>query len=339
MTPVSGAAGAAGPAGRSIDLGLFTDSVPRLTFEAALDLAVEVGATAIEIAVGGVSEMTHADTTALLSDPSARSRFSDAFARRGLRIAALNCSGFPLHPVIGDQQRRSIEDTIRLAALLGVDKIVTMSGCPGDGPDATTVNWIWYPWPPDAVALLERQWDAAIPFWREMAGFAEDHGVRRIAFELHPLYLVYNVPTLERIRSAIGPVIGANVDPSHMFWQQMDPLAVIRALGPAVHHVHLKDTELVPANVALAGVLDQHPFEDPGPRAWGFRTIGRGHGAAFWAALVAALVEVGYDDVVSIENEDEWQPAEEGVREAAGFMLPILERVSWADARPQRVDV
>lgn len=327
-----------GPTGQALDLGLFTDSVPRLSFEAALDLAVDVGATAIEIAVGGVSEMTHADTATLLADPSARSRFSDAFSSRGLRIAALNCSGFPLHPVIGEQQKRSIEDTVRLAELLGVDKIVTMSGCPGDGPGATTVNWIWYPWPNDAVALLERQWDAAIPFWREMAGFAEDHGVRRIAFELHPLYLVYNVPTLERIRAGIGPVVGANVDPSHMFWQQMDPIAVIRALGPAVHHVHLKDTELVADKAALAGVLDQHPFEDPAGRAWGFRTIGRGHGAGFWTAFIEALHEIGYHDVVSIENEDEWQPAEEGVREAAGFMRPILERVSWVDAR-SRPDV
>ena len=157
--------------------------------------------------------------------------------------------------------------------------------------------------------------------------FAADHGVRRIAFELHPLYLVYNVPTLARIRDAIGPVIGANVDPSHMFWQQMDPLAVIRALGPAVHHVHLKDTELVPDQVALAGVLDQHPFEDPAGRAWGFRTVGRGHGAGFWTGFLEALREVGYDDVVSIENEDEWQPAEEGVREAAGFMRPIIKAV------------
>ena len=226
--------------------------------------------------------------------------------------------------MIGEQQRRSIEDTIRLAELLEVDKIVAMSGCPGDGPGATTVNWIWYPWPPDAVALLERQWDAAIPFWREMARFADEHGVRRIAFELHPLFLVYNVPTLERMRSAIGPIIGANVDPSHMFWQQMDPIAVVRALGPAVHHVHLKDTELVPDIVAIAGVLDQHPFEDPAGRAWGFRTVGRGHGPAFWAAFIAALREVGYDDVLSIENEDEWQPADEGVREAAAFMRPLM---------------
>jgi sugar phosphate isomerase/epimerase len=317
-----------------MDLGLFTDSVEALPFEDALDLAVAVGATAIEIATGGVSRMPHAKTSELLDNPVARSRFQDAFKRRGLRIAALNCSGFPLHPVIGGEQRGSIAATIRLAELLGVPKIVTMSGTPGDGPGASTINWLWYPWPADAIALLERQWDAAISFWSDMATFADDHGVDKIAFELHPLYLVYNVPTLVRMREAVGPIIGANVDPSHMFWQQMDPIAVVRALGPAVFHVHLKDTEIVPNVVALAGVLDAHPFEDPGKRAWAFRTIGRGHGPAFWTAFVEALAHVDYDDVLSIENEDELQPAEEGVREAAAFIRPILYGLAGVPATP-----
>jgi sugar phosphate isomerase/epimerase len=320
--------------GRTLELGLFTDSVPRLSFDAVLDLAAEIGATGVEVAVGGVSDQTHADAAALLEDRQARARFAGAFADRGLRISALNCSGFPLHPLIGEEQRISIERTIRLAELLGVDKIVTMSGTPGDGSASTTVNWIWYPWPADAVALLERQWTSAIAFWEVMAGFALDHGVTRIAFELHPLYLVYNVPTLERMRSAIGPVIGANVDPSHLFWQQMDPMAVVRALGPAVHHVHLKDTEIAPERVALAGVLDQHPFEDPGGRAWGFRTIGRGHPPSFWQSFVSALREVGYDDVLSIENEDELQDPVDGVREAAVVMTPIIRDTVSARSRP-----
>lgn len=317
-----------------MELGLFTDSVENVSFEAALDMAQSIGATGIEIAAGGTSNMRHLDTARLLEDEAARAAFADAFAIRGLRIAALNCSGFPLHPVIGDQQRSSIEQTIRLASLLGVTKIVTMSGTPGDGPSSSTINWVWYPWPTDAVALLDRQWEEGIKFWRKLGEFATDHGIEQIAFELHPLYLVYNVPTLNRLRDAVGPVVGANIDPSHMFWQQMDPVAVIRALGPAVHHVHLKDTQLVPDRVALAGVLDQHPFDDPANRAWVFRTIGHGHDASFWSSFVDALVEVGYDDVLSIENEDELQGAEEGVREAANFMRPIIS--DRANGQPAR---
>jgi sugar phosphate isomerase/epimerase len=308
-----------------MELCLYTDSVPRLSFEGALDLAARIGARGIEIAAGGQSPAPHMRIATLLEDDRARERFRDAFESRGLRIAALNCSAWPLHPVVGEEHAELIRGVIRLAGHLGVSKIVTMSGCPGDGRDASTINWVWYPWPPDTAALLERQWDEAIPFWVEMGGYAREHGVERIAFELHPLHLVYNVPTLLRMREAVGPVIGANVDPSHMFWQQMDPIAVVRALGPAVHHVHLKDTQLVADQVALAGVLDQRPFGDPARRAWVFRTIGRGHDRTFWSSFVAALDEIGYDDVLSIENEDVAQPAEEGVAEAAALMLPLLE--------------
>jgi sugar phosphate isomerase/epimerase len=308
-----------------MDLCLYTDSVEKLSFEEALDLAVETGCAAIEIAAGGQSSAPHMRIDELLDDAGKRRAFADAFSTRGLRIGALNCSAWPLHPVKGPAHAELIRKVIRLAAELGVDKIVTMSGNPGDGPGATTINWVWYPWPADAMALLERQWAEAIPFWQEMGRFAEDHGVTRIAFELHPLHLAYNVPTLLRMRDAVGPVIGANVDPSHMFWQQMDPIAVIRALGPAVHHVHLKDTQIVPEQVAIAGVLDQRPFDNAAERAWIFRTVGRSHDASFWAPFVAELRAVGYDDVLSIENEDILQPPAEGVTEAAAFMAAILK--------------
>jgi sugar phosphate isomerase/epimerase len=307
-----------------MELGLYTDSVAGLSFEEALDLAVRIAAPGVEIAAGGQSSAPHMRVFELLEDERRRAAFAAAFARRGLRISALNCSAWPLHPVKGEREADIIRATIRLAGLLGVEKIVTMSGSPGDGTDASTINWVWYPWPPDTVALLERQWEVAIPFWQEMARYAQDHAVRRIAFELHPLHLVYNVPTLLRMREAVGPIIGANVDPSHMFWQQMDPLAVVGALGTAVHHVHLKDTQLVPGEVALAGVLDNRPFQDPARRAWIFRTVGRSHGLPFWRDFVAALAAAGYDDVLSIENEDATQPAVEGVEEAAALMAPLL---------------
>lgn len=308
-----------------MELGLYTDSVGHLSFEGALDVAARIGATGVEIAAGGQSPAPHLRVFEVLDDTRRRARFAAAITERGLRLAALNCSAWPLHPTAGSDHVEIIRATIRLAGLLGVRKIVTMSGTPGDGRDSTTINWAFYPWPPDAVALRERQWAEAIPLWRELGRYAADHGVERIAFEPHPLHLVYNVPTLLRMRDAVGAIIGANVDPSHMFWQQMDPLAVVRALGPAVHHVHLKDTQLVPEQVALAGVLDGRPFSNPGERAWVFRTIGRSHGRDFWMAFVQELRAAGYDDVLSIENEDVTQPAVEGVEEAATFMRPLIE--------------
>jgi sugar phosphate isomerase/epimerase len=307
-----------------MDLCLYTDSVADLAFEAALDLAARIGCGSIEIAGGGQSSAPHLRLAELLGDRRKRLAFADAFAMRGLRIAALNCSAWPLHPVLGSTHAAIIRDTIRLAGELGVETVVSMSGTPGDGPGASTVDWVFYPWPADAMALLARQWEVAIPFWEEMAGHAEANGVRHIAFELHPLHLVFNVPTLLRMRDAVGPVIGANMDPSHLFWQQMDPLAVIRALGPAVQHVHLKDTGLQADRVALAGVLDTTPFDDAGARAWVFRTVGRVHDRGWWSAFIAALREVGYDGPLSIENEDPYQPAVEGVEEAAAFIRPLI---------------
>ncbi len=260
----------------------------------------------------------------LLADSIRRAAFAEAFTSRGLRIAALNCSAWPLHPVHGERHVELIRSTIRLAGELGIRKLVTMSGNPGDGPASTAVNFTWYPWPAESMALLERQWAAAIELWQDLAAYARSNGVDRLAFELHPLHLVYNVTTLRRLREAVGPIIGANVDPSHLFWQQMDPIAVIDALGPAVYHVHLKDTEIVADEVALAGVLDQRPFDDPARRAWVFRTVGSVHGADYWSRFLDALERVGYDDVVSIENEDASVTPQEGVELAARFMRPLL---------------
>ena len=305
-----------------MDLCLYTDSVPDLGFEAALDLATRIGCRSIEIATGGQSSAPHLRLDALLSDRAKRAAFSEAFASRGLRIAALNCSAWPLHPVRGPAQEAIVRDTIRLAGELGVETVVSMSGTPGDGPVASTIDWIFYPWPDDATALLARQWEVAIPFWQRMAAHATANGVRRIAFELHPLHLVFNAPTLLRMRDAVGPVVGANMDPSHLFWQQMDPLAVIAALGPAIRSIG-QFSDAGPADHALGG-RGRHDIDDARNRAWVFRTVGRIHDRAWWTAFIGALRGVGYVGPLSIENEDPYQAAVEGVEEGAAFILPLI---------------
>ena len=93
---------------------------------------------------------------------------------------------------------------------------------------------------------------------------------------------MYNVHTLERMRAAVGPIIGANVDPSHLFWQGMDPLAVIRALGPAVYHVHLKDTS-------------------GGRGDWAFGPLGSGH--VDLPQIVRTLRSRGFSGPYSLEIE------------------------------------
>ncbi len=308
-----------------VDIGLYTDSLSELPFERMLDVAATSGVRSIEIATGGQSSAPHLDVDELLASARARTAFLNAFAVRSLRIAALNCSAWPMHPVVGPAHSELIDKTLRLAAELGVTKVVSMSGCPGDGPGASTFNWTWYPWPDDAVALGRRHWDEGVRFWTEKARLAEQSGVTRIAFELHPLHLVYNVPTALAFRAAVGERIGVNMDPSHLFWQQMDPIAAVRALGAATFHVHMKDTEVVAGQAALAGVLDNRPFEVPTERAWLFRTVGRIHPAAYWRDFLAALRAADYDDSLSIEQEDPYSSQEDGVREAAAFIGGLLQ--------------
>jgi sugar phosphate isomerase/epimerase len=307
-----------------MDLCLYTDSVPSLSLNEALDFAASIGARAVEIAAGGQSSAPHMRVFELLDDARKRAVFADEITKRGLRLAAVNCSAWPLHPRYGDQHVEIIRAAIRLAGELGVDKIVTMSGCPGESHNARAVHWITFPWPEDRYAILSEQWDLAFGLWRDLAEYARAHGVMRVALELHPLQLVYNVPSLLRLRDEIGPVIGANVDPSHMFWQHMDPVRVIHALGDAVYHVHLKDVETNEDQLALTGVLDSRPFAGPGQRAWIFRTVGQGHSAEFWTPFLQALRDIGYNDVVSIENEDPLQPGEAGVKQAADFITSLL---------------
>jgi sugar phosphate isomerase/epimerase len=317
-----------------MNLCLNTDSVPALTLEQTLDLAARSQIESVEIATGGQSSAPHLRLDELLDSAVARTGFTELLAAHGVRLAALNCSAWPMHPIRGDQDVRLIKDTIRLASELGVEKIVTMSGCPGDSPHARTFNWIWFPWPDETQAIREQQWEEALECWRELTDFAREHGVNRIAFELHPLHLVYNVPTLIRLRDAVGPEIGANLDPSHLFWQQMDPLRVIRALGPAVQHVHLKDTELFDDQLALNGVLDPRSWDDPDSRSWVFRAVGEGNPPAFWSAFLDALQEIGYDEELSIENEDPFLPGESGVTRAVEVITPLMAELRQGD--PER---
>lgn len=302
---------------------LNTDSLGALGFDEALDVSARLGIEAVEIASGGNSAAPHLRIDELLGDRTARSRFANAIESRGMALNAINCSSNPLHPRHGAEHLAMVKDSIRLAGELGVRKIVAMSGSPGDSPGAPTVNWIWFPWPEEMRAIREQQWEIAIGLWSEVAAFAAQHGVTQIALELLPLQLVYNVPTLMRLREAVGPAIGANIDPSHMFWQQMDAAAVVRALGPAVHHVHLKDTEMFDRELALNGVLDYRDWNDPERRGWIFRTVGHGQPVEVWRAFLQALREIGYEDALSIENEDVLLPGELGVKEAVSFIQSL----------------
>lgn len=310
-------------------IGLYSDSLRDLSFEVMLDWLVDEGVEAVEIGTGNFSPAPHCDVDALVESAEARARFQDAIASRGLVLSALNCNGNLLdpHPQRGQEAQRVFHQTVRAASLLGVDTVVTMSGCPGDPTGGTYPNWVTCTWQQEYVELLARQWEVMIePFWRQAGAFAADHGVR-IAIEIHPGQAVYNTRTLLRLREIAGPNLGANLDPSHLFYQGMDPMVVIRALGENfIFHVHAKDTRLDAQEMALNGGLDTRPMGTPGVRAWDYRTVGFGHGEQWWRDFVSVLRMVGFDGVLSIEHEDRLMGAQEGIRKSVAFLKPLVLR-------------
>jgi len=306
-------------------IGVFATVYQKLSFEEMLDRAQAAGVSAVEIGSGGLVGHPHCPVDELLASESRRKAYRQAVESRGLIISALSCHGNPVHP--NREMARGfdadIRKSIQLAQQLEVPVVITFSGCPGGSPQDTISNWITCPWPPEFTEALKYQWDeVAIPYWTEMNRFAAAHGVK-LALEMHPGMLVYNVETMLRLRRAAGDAIGCNFDPSHLFWNGADPVAAIRALGDAIYHVHGKDVYVDPLNVKVNGCNDNKPYARLLERSWSFRTIGYGHDTKVWKDIMSALRMVGYDYVVSIEHEDMVMSGEEGLRKGIAALKEV----------------
>jgi sugar phosphate isomerase/epimerase len=305
-------------------IGILTDSLPDLDFDAMLAAAAALKIESLEFACGNWSTAPHIQLDDLLERESSRRNFLAAIHDHGMSICALNCSGNPLHPgAEGKRQHEITLKTFRLARLLDIDRIVMMSGLPG-GPGDANPNWITTAWPPECQMILDYQWSKeVIPYWKNLANFAAEQGVRQVCLELHGCQAVYNPFTLNKLREVIGPVIGANYDPSHPLWMGADPLASVRALGTAIYHVHAKDTRIEPIPAGIDGVLDTRPSGNASQRSWNYVTLGYGHGEDWWRQFCAALRMAGYNDVLSIEHEDSLLPPLEGVRKSVELLRNV----------------
>jgi sugar phosphate isomerase/epimerase len=318
-------------------LGFVSDSLGDRSFEAVLDAAVALGLAGVEVNTGGWSTAPHFDLAAMTTDPAARKAFAKAFSDRDLQIIALNANGNPLHPVSGTRQSACLQDTIRIAGGMGIKTVCCMSGLPGGSPTDKTPNWIVSSWPPETQSILRWQWDdVLLPYWHDLARLAQEHGVERFAIELHGNQLVYNVPGLLKLRGAIGPRIGANLDPSHLFWMGADPLAAADALGTAIHHVHAKDTFLNAPRQATTSLLENGSLMDIAARSWSYITLGFGHGEPWWRAFCYHLRMVGYDGWLSIEHEDVLLNAYEGLAKSVALLQGVMP-VAPSDYAPQAI--
>ncbi len=309
------------------------------TLDETLKIMSEQGVTTVEVGAGGYPGKAHCDPEALLADEAKLEEFKNTFKKYNISICALAAHGNPLHPdkATAEMYDRDFKNAVLLAEKLGVDTVITFSGCPGDCEESKYPNWVTCAWPDDYMKILDWQWETkVIPYWKEIGAFAKAHGVDHIAFEMHPGFCVYNPATLLRLREAVGDVIGANFDPSHLIWQGMDPVAAIRELKGAIYHVHAKDTKIDKYNTAKNGVLDVKHYGEELARSWVFRTVGYGNNESYWRDLVSNLRLCGYDRVLSIEHEDSVMSIDEGLRKAVSFLKDIIieeekpTTMSWA---------
>jgi sugar phosphate isomerase/epimerase len=303
-------------------IGVLTALYQDLPFEEALDKATTAGVTAVEIGSGGYPGSPHCPVDELLESQAKREEYMAAIASRGLILSALSCHNNPIHPdpEVAKVANDTIRKSVMLAALLGIPVVNGFSGLPAGSSTDSMPNWVTCPWPPHFLEILDYQWNqVAIPYWQETAQFIADQGVK-MAFEMHPGMLVYNVDTMLRMREAAGPAIGCNFDPSHLFWNGVDPIAAIRKLGAAIYHVHGKDVYLDPLNIAVNGCNDHKPYGEIAKRSWTFRTIGYGHELKVWKDIMSAFRLVGYDYVVSIEHEDAMMSSDEGLSKAVATL-------------------
>ncbi len=310
-------------------LGVLTVALGDQPFDKALDFLEEQGVEMIEVGCGGHPGTAHCDPEILLHDDETLKKFRNTVEKHHMEISALSVHCNTIHPnkEIAAKADYDTHRAVLMAEKLGIHQINTFSGCAGDCSESKYPNWVTCAWPDDYTEILKYQWnECLIPYWRSFVPFAKEHGVNKIAFEPHPGFMVYNPETVLKIREAVGPEIGANLDPSHLIWQGIDPVEAIKALKGAIFHFHAKDTRLNQRNIAVNGVLDTKPYSDEMGRSWIFRTIGYGNGESYWRDIISALRLVGYDHAVSIEHEDSLMSSPEGLKKAIAFLKDIIIR-------------
>jgi sugar phosphate isomerase/epimerase len=309
-------------------LGVMSAGLGAMGWDKALDYCQKVGLDAIELPVGCYPGKPFFDPDEVLKSKAAQKQIVADCRARGLEIIGLAVHGNPVHPdrKFAKRDEHAHDVAVRLAPRLGTNVVINFSGCPGGSPKDATPNWVTCAWPPDFEATLKYQWEKVlIPFWTKKNARAAKEGVK-IAFEAHPGFCVYNPETILRLRAACGKQLGANLDPSHFFWQGIDPVEAARVLGDAgcIFHVHGKDTAIDPHNTATNGVLDTKSYADVGRRSWVFRTCGYGHGDEFWKPFVSMLKAKGYDGVISIEHEDALMSVQEGFEKAVAYLRSVM---------------
>jgi sugar phosphate isomerase/epimerase len=308
-------------------LGIFANAYADLSLKEALKKIHHLGAEYVELASGEEMGNPHIDPKELLTHTEKLREFKSLLDAFNLKVSAISCHGNPVSPreLVKNRSIDSMNDAVLLAEKLGIDRIVAFSGCPGDCEEAEYASWVVMGEPAEYRDSLEWQWETKlIPYWSDFVAFARDHGVNRIALELHPGFSCYNPKSLKKLRDRVGDEIGANLDLSHLLWQGMDPIMVIRELGETIYHMHAKDVSFDQEDSAINGMLTTVDYPEPLSRPFNFRIPGFGHGLQFWRNVFAELRKQGYDDVASVELECELFDVTYGMIRATDFLRQAM---------------
>ena len=319
-------------------LGAYTACLHDRSLPETLKILREMGLTSAEINAGGFIPAPHLPIGPLLSSKAAREEYLGQFDQAGITLTGLNVNGNPLNPdpEVGPRHAEDLRQAITIAGLLGVKRIVAMSGLPAAHPGGLAASWVVNPWDSQFLDTLDYQWqEVAIPFWKDIQARASDADVK-VCIEMHPHNIVFNPGTMERLATEINAThVGAEMDPSHLFWQGIDPIAAIEHLDDLVYHAAAKDTRINAENCRIYGVLDDRfervPAEAnplgiggkntlnrwPANASWQFVAVGRGHDQDFWSRFLLALNAVDPGMAVNIEHEDAELDQIEGLRLAA----------------------
>ena len=311
----------------SLRLGVVLEALVSHPFPSVLDWLNEAAPeiTTLELGTGGYAPHPHCDRERLLRENRFRVAWQREITTRELRIGALNVWGNPLHPDadLAARHDSDLRDTIRLAAELGVDRVVAMAGCPAGAPGDRTPHFAAGGYLPYLEGVYRLQSAHVLTYWSDIDRFVQRTcpGLL-VCLELHPGTVAHNTESFLALAEA-GPSIAANIDPSHFFWLGMDANRVVSRLGERVGYAHAKDVVFIPGNLALNGLLDRRSPSPPQEMPWNFATVGHGHDAAWWQALVADLTETRAQ-TIAIEHEDPFVTPELGIPEAARLLAAAL---------------
>jgi sugar phosphate isomerase/epimerase len=212
----------------------------------------------------------------------------------------------------GVRQRAAeeMQNTARLAARLGVDTVIGFTG---------SAIWKYVAmFPPVSQETIDAGYADFADRWNPVLDVFDEVGVR-FAHEVHPSEIAYDYWTTVRTLEAIGhrEAFGLNWDPSHMVWQELDPVGFLWDFRDRIYHVDCKDTRMRTGN-GRNGRLGSHLAWADGRRGWDF--VSTGHGDVPWEDCFRMLNQIGYDGPISVEWEDAGMDRLAGAEEALAFV-------------------